>query len=78
MIKPGVAYTVDNTETEEEEKFSTVDALLDLVRCEESDIISEIRLNLSCGLSTFTSWLMFLLVKSMMADGIVWLFFIDL
>ncbi|KAM7423885.1 hypothetical protein PAMA_000313 [Pampus argenteus] len=32
LIKPGVAYTADKSDTDEEEKFSTVDALLDLVR----------------------------------------------
>lgn len=32
MIQPGVAYAVKNSDTEEEESFSTVDALLDLVR----------------------------------------------
>lgn len=32
MIKPGIAYAVKKGEAEDEESFSTVDALLDLVR----------------------------------------------
>ncbi len=36
LIKPGVAYAVRKDEAEDEESFSTVDALLDLVRWEES------------------------------------------
>ncbi|XP_054482026.1 excitatory amino acid transporter 3-like [Anoplopoma fimbria] len=32
LIKPGAAYTVDRDETAEDEEFSTIDALFDLVR----------------------------------------------
>lgn len=32
LIKPGVAYTAGKSDSDDEEKFSTVDALLDLVR----------------------------------------------
>lgn len=31
-IKPGIGYAAEKGETEDEEAFSTVDALLDLVR----------------------------------------------
>lgn len=32
LVKPGAALTASKSDTEEEEQFSTVDALLDLVR----------------------------------------------
>ena len=35
IFKPGIAYTATQGDTEDDETFSTVDALLDLVRREE-------------------------------------------
>ena len=32
IVKPGVAYSSEQIDTDEDENFSTVDALLDLVR----------------------------------------------
>lgn len=32
IVKPGVAYSADKSDSDEDENFSTVDALLDLVR----------------------------------------------